>query len=91
MCPDAQQAVDARGNKLLTATNHIARYNIRAISEVQTIFGIGCAYIHGPFMAIIFFSNEQLERKQVEELMPLASYFKTATIKLAAIDNRIFA
>lgn len=88
--PNAQQVVDARGNSLLTATNHAAAYNIRAISEVRTVFGIGGAYIRGPFIAVIFFSKEELERKKVEELMSLANYFKTATIRLA-LENRIFA
>lgn len=88
--PDAQKAMTAKGEKLLSAMDHIAAYNIKNISDVETIFGIGGAYVSGPFIAIIVFSNEALHKQTVEQFMPLANYFKTPTVKLA-LDEHFFS
>lgn len=87
--PDAQHAVNGNGAKLLHMVDQLPLYSLESVSDVNTIFGIGGAYIHGPFIAAIFFSREQLEKTQVELLMPLANYFKTSTLKLV-IHNKLF-
>lgn len=80
--PDAQHAVNARGEKIISAVDRIAACSSDILSKVQTIFGIGGAYIQGSFMTIIVFSRESLDRKTVELFMPVAKFFKTSTIKL---------
>ncbi len=88
--PDAQHAVNTKGEKILSVLDRVATYNLETISEVETIFGVGGAYISGPFIAIILFSQESLEKEVVERFMPLANYFKTSTLKLV-LNGRIFA
>jgi hypothetical protein len=87
---DAQHAMNANGEKLLSAVDRIAAYNIENISDVETIFGIGGAYVSGPFIAIIVFSKESLHKQTVEQFMPLANYFKTSTVKLALAEQFFF-
>jgi hypothetical protein len=88
--PDAQHAMNARGEKLLSAVDHIAAYNTECLSDVETIFGIGGAYVSGPFIAIMVFSKEALDKRTVELLTPLANYFKTPTVKMA-FDEHFFS
>lgn len=88
--PDAQHAVDGNGEKLLRVVDQLPLYSMASILDVHTIFGIGGSYITGPYIAAIFFSREDLTKHQVERLMPLANYFKIATLTLAS-DEKIFA
>jgi hypothetical protein len=88
--PDAQHALNTNGEKILSTVDWIATYNIEHLPEVETIFGIGGAYVSGPFIAIIVFSKESLDKQVVEQFMPLASYFKTPTVKLA-LDEQFFS
>ena len=87
---DAQHAVNANGEKILNVVDRFQTYNLESTRDIETIFGIGGAYINGPFIAVILFSRETLEKSDVERLMPLASYFKTATLPLI-LKNAIFA
>jgi hypothetical protein len=87
--PDAQHAVNGKGKKLLNVVDRLSLYSLESVTDVQTIFGIGGVYIQGPFIAVIFFSRETLDRIQVERFMPLANYFKTATLNLV-MDKKLF-
>jgi hypothetical protein len=88
--PDAQHAMNAKGEKLLSVVDCIAAYDTENISDVETIFGIGGAYVSGPFIAIIVFSNETLDKQTVEQCMPLANYFKASTVKMV-FDEHFFS
>lgn len=88
--PDAQHAMNARGEKLLSAVDRIAAYNTECLSDVETMFGIGGAYVSGPFIAMMVFSKEALDKRTVELLTPLVNYFKTSTLKMA-FDEHFFS
>jgi hypothetical protein len=89
--PDAQNAVNAKGEKILLTVDRIAVYNTNALSEVETIFGVGGAYIgDDSFIVIAIFSRETFGEIIVKRFMPIANYFKTATLKLIA-EGKLFA
>lgn len=88
--PHTQHAVNGKDERMLLAFDRIAAYNSKSLSEIQTIFGIGGAYISGPFIAILICTKEALERKMVEQFIPVANYVKTSTTKLV-LENKIFS
>jgi hypothetical protein len=88
--PDAQHAINGKGERILSAFDRIAVYNSERFSEIQTIFGIGGAYISGPFIAILICTKEALNKKTVEQFVPVTNYVKTSTTKLI-LDANIFA
>jgi hypothetical protein len=87
--PDAQQVATGQGEPLLPAITRLPLYRLKSASAITTIFGIGGEYIQGPYIAMMMFSREHLEKSEVERFMPVANYFKTATLKLA-MEGRIF-
>lgn len=88
--PEAQHAVNGKGERIFSAFDRIAAYNSENFSEIQTIFGIGGAYISGPFIAILICTKEALEKKMVEQFIPVANYVKTSTTKLV-LGDKIFS
>jgi hypothetical protein len=85
--PDAQNAVNAKGQRILSVLDQGGIYNHTATDEVETIFGIGGAYVSGPFIATVIFSREPLDRVLVERFMPLANFFKTSTTDLVLNED----
>jgi hypothetical protein len=89
--PDAQHAVNGKGESILSALDRIAIYHSDRLAEIQTIFGIGGGgYLSGPFMTILICTNEALAKNTVEQFVPIANYVKTATIKFL-LNEHLFA
>lgn len=73
--PDAKTAIDHENRKIISAQDFVESHN------VKTVFGFGNGYSGADdiFMVAIFFANEKLEKKQVEQFTPMINLFKTAT------------
>jgi hypothetical protein len=82
--PDAPHARDERGRAIIPAQDFLARYG------VQTVFGMGGAYLHGALVVSILFSSETLDRLTVDRFPSLISNFKMATATLMD-TRRVFA
>ena len=74
---DAKKAVTEDGFKILAAQDFVTTHDVR------TAFGLGGGYLDGTFVAILVFTNEYIEQKQVERFLPLVNTFKTATARQA--------
>ena len=82
---DAKTATDHQGRKIISAQDFVEEYG------VKTVFGFGGLYgVGNTFITTIFFSNETLERWQVEQLMFFINMFKSATTVLV-LQGKIFA
>jgi hypothetical protein len=80
---DAKKAETEDGFKILAAQDFVKACNVR------TAFGLGGRYLDGTFVAILIFTNEHIEQKQVERFLPLVNTFKTATAK-HAMSRQLF-
>lgn len=75
--PDARTATDHAGRKIITAQDFVRQH------AVQSVFGFGGTYLHDKtFAAVILFAREHLDEATAGTLMPLASVFKTLTLRL---------
>ncbi len=82
---DAQTATDHQGRKIISAQDFVDEYG------VKTVFGLGGLYgVGNTFITSIFFTNETLERQQVEQLMFFINMLKSATTVLV-LQGKIFA
>jgi hypothetical protein len=81
---DAKKAETEDGFKILAAQDFVKAYNVR------TAFGLGGGYLDGTFVAIVIFTNEHIEQRQVERFLPLVNTFKTATAK-HAMSKQLFS
>jgi hypothetical protein len=81
---DAESAVDARGRRVIAASDFVARYGIR------TVFGMGGVYGDGTLAVSLFFTNERLERLNVDRFGNLITSFKIVTAELVE-RGRIYA
>lgn len=81
---DAATGVDQHGRTVITAQDFVSEYGVR------TVFGFGGGYpVAHAFLAVVVFTREMIDRRQVERFMRLASSFKTATMR-AVREGRIF-
>lgn len=81
---DAATGVDDRGRAVITAQDFVSEYGVR------TVFGFGGAYpVAHAFLAVVVFTRETIEKRQVERFMRLTNSFKVATMR-AVRDGRIF-
>jgi hypothetical protein len=81
---DARTTVDEKGRNVVPATDFVEANGVR------TVFGLGGAYVDGTFLAIIFFTREELEKKQAEAFQPVLNLFKLGTMG-AVMEHKIFA
>ncbi len=83
---DAKTALDHEGRKIISAQDFVEAH------KVKTVFGFGGGYSGVPeiFTTTIFFANETLEKKQIEQFMPLINVFKSATM-VQAIQGKLFS
>ena len=81
---NARTEVDIHGQKIIAARDFVEKYG------VETVFGIGGAYLGSPmiFTAIVF-NREPVQREIAERFMLQASKFKTATLRLVD-EEKIF-
>lgn len=73
---DAESAVDASGRRVIAASDFVSRYGIR------TVFGMGGVYGDRTLVVSLFFTNERLERLNVDRFGNLITSFKIATAEL---------
>jgi two-component system chemotaxis sensor kinase CheA len=74
--PDATTEVDARGRKVISATDFVAEHGIK------TVFGIGGAFATGQLLVSIVFCDEYVPREVVEGFQAPFLRFKTASSPL---------
>lgn len=79
----AQTATTVDGHKIV-ATQHFV-----ASQRIQTVLGLGGAYLSGALVSILIFTKEHFPQEQAERFLPLVITFKTATTE-NAMNNRIF-
>lgn len=78
---DAQNARDAEGRAIIADQAFVAQYG------VQTVFGMGGAYVTGVIAIAIVFTTELLESSVVDRYPSLIGNFKMATASLLAQDR----
>ena len=88
--PDAQNAVNVKGQKILSVIDYLTAHSPDQLAEIQTILGVGGRYVNGSFMSFVIFSAETLDMNTAERCMPLANYFKTATFSLL-VNGHMFS
>ncbi|NNJ25494.1 hypothetical protein [Alienimonas chondri] len=82
---DASSAVDDQGRKIISAQGFVRD------AGVQTVFGLAGGFaIDKTFLAILFFCNETIERRQADQFLPLMSTVKASTVTVVA-DRALFA
>jgi two-component system chemotaxis sensor kinase CheA len=74
--PDAATEVDAKGRKVISATDFVAEH------RVQTVFGIGGAFASGQLLVCLVFCNEHVPRSVVDAFQSPFLRFKTAAAPL---------
>lgn len=75
--PNASAATDLADRKIIPAQDFVRDYGVRAV------FGTGGTYIARSFLAILFFTREDLPRAGADRFMSLVSTVKAATMPLA--------
>ncbi|CAN5909416.1 hypothetical protein BH11MYX2_BH11MYX2_10150 [soil metagenome] len=80
--PDARSTVDARGRRVIAATDFVEQYTIR------TVFGMGGAYLGGGLVVAIVFTKELLPELHVDRFPSFIGTFKIATTSL--VDAKKF-
>ena len=82
--PDAKTTLDHQKRQIVPAQDFVAANNIK------TVFGLGGSYINGTVITIILFTQEVIEKSQVEKFVPLMHIIKSATMRLV-LEDKIFA
>lgn len=83
---DAKTDVDYKNRKIIAAQDFVEAHG------VKTVFGLGGSYLYtggNTFLVNIVFTNETIEKRQVERFMTLLNTFKTATASLDA-SGKVF-
>jgi hypothetical protein len=81
---DARTAEDEQGRRIIAAQDFVERHG------VATVFGFGGAFLRErSFAAMVVFARETVPRETAEQLSPLASALKTATMQLVD-EGRLF-
>jgi hypothetical protein len=73
---DAATAMTADGFKVVPDQDFVEDHG------VQTVLGLGGAYLNRTIVAILLFTNELIPQDRVEKFMPLVHGFKVATMKV---------
>jgi len=81
---DAGTAVDARERHVISDQDFVTQYG------VKTVFGLGGIYPEGAFFTLLFFTNETLEKAQIEPYKALVPLIASNTSQLLS-DGKIFA
>lgn len=74
--PDAREMVDAEGRAIISASPFVTRYSVRGV------FGMGGAYMDGSLAVALVFTDEVLDRVNVDRFPSLISNFKALTSEL---------
>jgi hypothetical protein len=73
---DAATTVDSKGRLVIPAQDFVQKYGIKSV------FGIGGTYLSpADLVTVIFFTQERLQREQLEAFMPLLVGIKAATAR----------
>lgn len=80
---NAATAADHQGRSIIPSKEFVSRYGIR------TVFGMGGAYINETLVVAIVFTNEELDRDQINSYPTLISHFKMSTAR-ALFEGRVF-
>jgi hypothetical protein len=81
---NAAEATDDEGRKIIAAEEFVSAHN------VKSVFGAGTAYADGSMIAVVVFCRDSLSRSTAENLLDLATLFKSATSGLVEA-SQIFA
>jgi hypothetical protein len=79
----ATEAIDSHGRQIIPSREFVSRY------EVESVFGIGGAYVGGQIFVLIVFSREAVPRAAAEQFLSLVAQFKAKTAGLVG-QGRIF-
>lgn len=74
--PDAATEVDARGRKVISATDFVAEHGIK------TVFGVGGAFASGQLLVCLVFCDAYIERSVVDGFQAPFLRFKSASAPL---------
>jgi len=77
----AKSTLDEQGRNVVPASDFVEAY------QVDTVFGLGGAYVNGPFAAVIFFTRDDIDRNHAELFLPLMTRIKLATTGFVTVDN----
>lgn len=71
----AARTVDSQGRKIIVVQPFVEEYG------VQTVFGVARAYRDDIFLTTMLFCRHHVPRERAREFLPLASLFRTATLR----------
>jgi hypothetical protein len=79
----AAEATDSHGRRVIPSREFVSRYG------VESVFGIGGAYVGGQIFVLIVFCRDAVPRSAAEQFLALVALFKTKTARLVG-QGRIF-
>ncbi len=77
----AARTVDSQNRKIIVAQPFVEEYG------VQTVFGIARAYRDDLFLTTMIFCRHHVSRERAREFLPLATLFRSVTLRAFDTDN----
>ncbi len=79
----AASATDSQGRNVIAAQDFVSDH------KVQSVFGIGGAYLSGQMLVLVVFCRDVLSREVAERFLEVANLFKGKTLSLA-MPTKVF-